>query len=448
MDDKKLWESVLVEIELSVSLGSFNTWFKDTHILKREEGVITIGVPNPFVISWLVDKYNNIFLKLLRNLDPSVRSIVYAVSDKQKSELASSIKKENSQPKNTRELPLDKLAVNKEDNLNPRYTFDTFVVGPFNELAYSACQAIINKPVAYNPLFIYGKTGLGKTHIMQAVGNHIKSTGSVKKIFYITSERFSQEMVDCLQANKMHFFKEKYRKYDVFIMDDIQFLFSKEKTQEELFHLFNYLYDNNKQIIFSSDIHPNYIPNLENRLKSRFVAGMIVDIPEPDYESRLEIVKKKALMNNISLSTPIIEFVAANIEGNIREIEGAFNNIVHYMETKGKEPLLNEIKNLIKVNKRPVKNLSIKEVTKIVSGFYNIEEESIYDKSRKKEVVKPRQVLMYLLREIFNISYPSIGQKLGGRDHTTVIHSCDKIKKDLKVDGTLLQEIEELKLLL
>lgn len=446
MDDKKLWESLLVEIELSVSPGSFNTWFKDTHIVKREEGIITVGVPNPFVITWLVDKYNNTFLRILRNLDSSIRSISYVVSDKKSTPTQN--KKEIPTTKNTNELPLEKSLVNKEDNLNPRYTFETFVVGPFNELAYSACQAIINKPVAYNPLFIYGKTGLGKTHIMQAVGNHIKHTGSSKKIFYITSERFSQEMVDAIQSNKVHFFKEKYRKYDVFIMDDIQFLVNKEKTQEELFHLFNYLYDNNKQIIFSSDIHPNYIPNLENRLKSRFVAGMIVDIPEPDYESRMEILKKKAGIHNIQLSKEIVEYVALNLEGNIREIEGAFNNILHYVETKGREPFMSEIKNLIKSNKRPTKNLSVKEVVKIVAGFYNIEEESLFDKSRRKEVVKPRQVVMFILREFFNVSYSLIGQKLGGRDHTTVIHSCEKIKSGIKTDANLLQELEELKLLL
>jgi chromosomal replication initiator protein len=357
-------------------------------------------------------------------------------------------KKDVVQLKNTKELPLDEPVVSKEDNLNPKYTFDTFVVGPFNELAYTACQTIIKKPVAYNPLFIYGNTGLGKTHIMQAVGNHIKNTGSAKKIFYITSERFSQDMFDAIQLSKMSVFKEKYRKYDVFIMDDIQFLSNKDKTQEELFHLFNYLYDNNKQIIFSSDVHPNYILNLESRLKSRFVSGMIIDIPQPDYESRLEIIKKKSARNGMVIQKDIVEFLASSIAGNIREIEGALNHVFHHIEIKGSDPTINEIKNLIKSDKKPVKALTVKEVAKIVSGFYNLDEESIYDKSRKKEVVRPRQITMYLLREIFNVSFPSIGQKLGGRDHTTVMHSYEKVKEDLKTDADLVKEIEELKQLL
>lgn len=448
MDNKKLWDAVLVEVELSVSPATFSTWFKDTEIIKQEDGVIYIGVGNMFVKTWLRDKCHNVLMRILRSLSPSVRSVEYVIQEKKQLEKKSTSKKEAVQLKNTRELPLTEIAVNREDNLNPKYTFESFVVGPFNELAYAGCQAIIKKPVAYNPLFLYGNTGLGKTHLMQAVGNYIKSTGSNKKIYYITSEKFSQEMFDAIQSNKMALFKEKYRKYDIFIMDDIQFLSNKEKTQEELFNLFNHLYDNNKQIIFSSDVHPNYITNLESRLKSRFVAGMIIDIPSPDYESRLEIIKKKASAANIDLKPEVIEFIASHVEGNIREIEGALNNVFHYMEIKEKEPNIGEIKNLIKVDKKPTKNISVKEVVKIIAGFYNVDENSIYDKSRKKEVVRPRQVTMYILREFFNVSFPTIGQKLGGRDHTTVIHSCDKIKEGLTNDGDLVEEINELKLLL
>jgi chromosomal replication initiator protein len=448
MDNKKLWETVLVEIELTISPANFTTWFTGTEILKEEDGVIFIGVSNLFAKTWLKDRYHNAILRILRNLAPSVRSIEYVVHEKNSSKQKEVSKKESLQTKNTTELPLSEVVINKEDNLNPKYTFDTFVVGPFNEIAHAACQAIIKKPVAYNPLFIYGNTGLGKTHMMQAVGNHIKNTGSSKKIFYITSERFSQDMLDAMQAGKMNIFKEKYRKYDVFIMDDVQFISSKEKTQEELFHLFNYLHDNNKQIIFSSDVHPNYIQGLESRLKSRFVSGMIIDIPKPDYESRMEIIKKKAKANNISLGQDIVEFVASEIDGNVREIEGVLNNLFHYMDVKKKELTIGEVKNLVTTNKQPVRNVSIKTVVKVVAGFYNIEEDFIYDKSRKKEVVRPRQVIMYLLREVFNVSYPSIGQKMGGRDHTTVMHSYEKIKSDLKVDSGLIKEIEELKLLL
>jgi len=251
-----------------------------------------------------------------------------------------------------------------------------------------------------------------------------------------------------MQAGKMGIFKEKYRKYDVFIMDDIQFLSNKEKTQEELFHLFNYLHENNKQIIFSSDVHPNFITGLESRLKSRFVSGMIVDIPQPDYESRLEIIKKKAFDHGVSLKREVIEFLAKELDGNIREIEGALNSISQHIELKEKDPSIETIKKVLKTEKKPTKNHTTKEVVKIVANFYNIEEDAIYEKSRKKDIIKPRQVIMYLLREYLDISFPSIGQKIGGRDHTTAIHSYEKIKEDLKTDPELIQEIDQLRQLL
>ena len=449
MDNKQLWNSVLVQMELTVSVASFTSWFRNSEITKIEEGIVYVGIENVFARGWVRENCRGPILKILREHSPSIRGIEFIIIDKKPGKEKPVLSKNEAiDQKTTKVLPLNEVVINKEDNLNPKYTFESFVVGPFNELAYSACQTIIKKPVAYNPLFIYGNTGMGKTHIMQAVGNHIKNTSTNKKVFYITSERWTQDMFDAIQANKMNVFKEKYRKYDVFIMDDIQFISNKEKTQEELFNLFNYLYENNKQIIFTSDTHPNMIPNLEKRLKSRLMSGMVVDVPEPGYESRMEIIKKKSLANNIVLSPETIEFLASHTEGNIREIEGALNNVFHYMDVKGKEPSISEVKSLIKIEKKPLKNLSVKEVVKIVTSFYNIEEELIYDKSRKKEVVRPRQVIMYLLREMFNVSYPSIGQKLGGRDHTTVIHSCDKIKEDLKVDADLASELAELKLML
>jgi chromosomal replication initiator protein len=345
-----------------------------------------------------------------------------------------------------RELPLADFYINKDDNLNPRYTFETFVVGPFNELAHAASQAIIKKPgIIYNPLFLYGDTGRGKTHLIQAIGNHIKNVDKSKKVYYITSEKFAVDYINSLQANKINYFKEKYRKYDVFIMDDIQFLSNKEKTQEELFHLFNNLYDNNKQIIFSSDKHPNFIPNLENRLKSRFAAGMIVDIPAPDHESRAAILRAKAQLNNLNISPEIVDYIATTIDTNIRELEGTLNSLIGQAQLKGKDLTLNDIKNIIKGSPKPKKAVSIKDIIKIVAGFYNIEEESIYEKSRRKEVVLPRQLTMYILREDFNVSYPSIGQKMGGRDHTTVIHSCEKIKNELKMNSMLVQELEQIR---
>jgi chromosomal replication initiator protein len=253
--------------------------------------------------------------------------------------------------------------------------------------------------------------------------------------------------VNAVQSNKPNSFKEKYRKYDVIIMDDIQFISTKEKTQEELFHLFNTLYENNKQIVFSSDKHPNYIPGLEDRLKSRFSAGMIVDINQPDYESRLAILKAKLRDSNISIPDDVLEYVATSIQGSIRELEGSLNSVIVQSQLKNRPISLTEVKNLIKNNIKPKKTVAIKDVVKTIADFFNIEEVTIYEKTRRKEIVKARQVVMYILREDFNVSYPLIGQKLGGKDHTTVIHSCLKIKNDLKTSPQLTQEIEQLRTL-
>jgi chromosomal replication initiator protein len=348
-----------------------------------------------------------------------------------------------------RELPLQEPSVNKDDNLNPRYTFESFVIGPFNELAHAAAQAIIKKPgIMYNPLFIYGSTGHGKTHLIQAIGNHIKTANPGKKVYYMTSEQFGQDCMNALQHQKMTIFKEKYRKYDVLIVDDIQFFSDKQKFQEELFHLFNTLYDNNRQIIFSSDKHPHFITGLEDRLKSRLSAGMTVDIPPPDKESRIAIISAKATQQGIPLSNEIIDYLAHTLNGNIRELEGAVNALLCQAELKNKEITMLDVRNYIKNNVKPKKSVAVKDVVRIISDFFNIKEDSIYEKTRHKEVIRPRQIIMYILREDFNISYPSIGQKLGGRDHTTVIHSCEKIKNDIKEDQGLFEEISQIRTLL
>lgn len=448
LDNKQLWEHALIEIELNVSKANFSTWFKNTHIIKRDSGTVFLGVPNEFVKDWLFNKYHKFILKALRVNEEGTRGLEYVVykDDQPHKESQQGSHKELREPIGTPLPSFNDLYIDKEDNLNPRYLFDSFIIGPFNELAHAASQAVIKKlGAAYNPLFIYGETGLGKTHLIQSIGNHVKKMGVGKKIHYTTSEKFSIDYINSVQANKVNGFKEKYRKYDILIMDDIQFLSNKEKTQEELFHLFNTLYDNNKQIIFSSDKHPTYIPDLENRLKSRFGAGMIVDIQTPDYESRLAILKSKAGTSNFSPPDETLEYLASIIQGNIRDLEGVLNLVICQSQLKNRYLNLNEIKALIKNSAKPRKSVSIKDVIKTVADFYNIEEDSIYEKTRRKEVVKPRQIVMYILREDFNISFPSIGQKLGGRDHTTVIHSCEKIKNDIKKDNFLLQEIEQIR---
>lgn len=444
MNTKQLWKNCLAEIENVISKANFSTWFKNTSIVKEDTGIIYIGVPNEFVRDWLINKYHKLITKTITDEYDGMRAVEYVIVKTENIKQEIIVSNENA-PK---ELPLQDLYINPEDNLNPRYHFNSFIVGTFNELAYAASQAIIENPgTKYNPFFIYGGTGLGKTHLIQATGNAIKEKFPNKKVHYMTLEKFATDFVSSLQNNKANSFKEKYRKYDLLIIDDIQFIGKMEKIQEELFHTFNTFHENNKQIIFSSDKHPNYIPELADRLKSRFAAGMIVDISEPEYESRLAILKVKLNDQNIDLGEDVIEYVASAVQGNIRELEGSLNLIVCQCKLKNKPLNLIEVKSLLKNNMKPKKNMAIKDVVKIVSDYYKLEESSVYEKTRKKEIVKARQVVMYLLREDFNVSYPLIGQKLGGKDHTTVIHSCLKIKLDLKNDPQLLQELEQIRIM-
>jgi len=450
MDNKQLWDSVLAEIEVSVSKANFLTWFKNTKIVKQDNGIIHVGVPNEFVKEWLLSKYDRQILKIFRNISENIRGVEYIIVS-----LSSTRGIENPQSPThntgafTPELPLNDLYINREDNLNPRYTFDNMVIGAFNELAHSATMAVIKHPgSAYNPLFIHGGTGLGKTHLAQAIGNQIKSMKTGKKVYYTPAEKFAIDYLNSVQNRSMNEFKEKYRRYDVFIMDDVQFMASKERTQEELFHLFNALYENNKQVIFTSDKHPNLLHGFEDRLKSRFGAGMIVDITNPEYEARVSIIQHKLKTSNFSLQPDMIAFIAESIECSVREMEGIVNSIVCQARFKNRELSINEVKMIIKNSIVPKKTASVKDVIRVVSEFYNIEEASLFEKTRKKEIVKPRQIAMYILREDFSISYPTIGEKFGGRDHTTVIHSCDKVKNSIKTNSTLTDELEQIRALL
>lgn len=441
VDVKKLWDDALVAIELGITPANFKTWFRDTRIVSIEDGTVTLGVPSVFVRDWLSDKFQSMILRVLRENATYVRNIEYAVVARTEK------KQENRSQSVNAALPLEEYYINKSDNLNPRYSFDTFVIGPFNALAHAAAKTVSDRPgITYNPLFIYGKTGHGKTHLIQAVGNHLKKNG--KKVFYVTAERFTVDYFNSLQSGTANSFKDKYRQYDVLVMDDVQFLNSKEKTQEELFHLFNTLHDNNKQIVFSSDIHPSLLSGMEERLRSRFVAGMIVDIPAPDLESRGAILRAKAAQNHLTLGEDVIEHLAETINGNIRELEGALNSIMCQSQLMGRILSLEEVKSIIKNSARPRRSMAIDDVVEKVAQFFNIEPASIYEKTRRKEVVKPRQLIMYILREDFAVSYPTIGQKLGGRDHTTVIHSCEKIKGELKKGGELEEEVAQIRSLL
>ncbi|OGG77529.1 hypothetical protein A3B35_01810 [Candidatus Kaiserbacteria bacterium RIFCSPLOWO2_01_FULL_54_24] len=446
MTNHELWQNALVQIELGTSEASFRTWFRNTDVANRDGGIVQVAVPSKIVKEWLLEKHHKLIMKALRGLDPAVRTVEYVVH---RAASVEQRKPGRTQPNDNTSLDLETLYIDKRDNLNPRYTFDTFVVGPFNQLAHAAAKAVIERPgLAYNPLFVYGATGRGKTHLIQAIGNHFKKTHANKKVLYVTSERFAVDYINAVRAGRANGFKDQYRANDVLIMDDVQFIANTEKTQEELFHLFNALHDNNKQIVFSSDKHPAMLPGFEERIRGRFAAGMIAEIPEPDVESRVAIIKAKLESHGFSIPEDIVRYIAENVRGNIRELEGILNMIVCKSQLKGKGISHADVRTLIKHNVKPNRGVSVDEVVRRIAGYYEIAEKSIYEKTRKKEVVKPRQIIMYILREEFNVSYPSIGEKLGGRDHTTVIHSCEKIKEEMKSSTSLEQEIDHIRMLI
>ena len=446
MDFNKLWKDALVEIELGVSRANFITWFKNTNIAGEEDGVLFVNVPNTFVKEWLSGKYHKFILKAVHGIHPPIKNIEYQISSS--SDLAP---KTYAAPKivpaqHDEQLGFSELYIDKEANLNPKYTFDSFIVGSFNEVAHAAAVAVTKNPGSvYNPLFIYGGTGLGKTHLLQAIGNRMKEQNQSAKVHYMTSEKFATEFISSVQNKTVYDFKEKYRKYNLLIIDDIQFFSDKLKIQEEFFHIFNTLYERNNQIVFSSDRSPKHIVGLEERLRSRFEGGMMVDVSKPEYESRLAILKTKVEGKGFPLSQEVIEFIAANIEENIRELEGALNSVIGQSKIKGKILSVNEIKEILKKNAKPQKTVTFSDIIRTIAQFYEINEKVLFEKTRRKEVVKPRQVAMFLLREDLNTSYPFIGQKFGQRDHTTVIHAYKKISGLLKKDEKLNSEINNIR---
>lgn len=443
MINEQLWQIVLTQIQLEISPANFSTWFKNTKIVSQEDRVITISVPNSFAKEWIENKYNKNIIKILRNIDVDFKEIKYIV--KRETEEKKKIDP-FSIDKDIRQLNFETFDINKETNLNPKYTFDNFVIGPFNELAHAASLAVIdNLGSVYNPLFIYGGTGLGKTHLLQSVGNAIVKKSN-KKVKYITTEKFTSSVVNAIRSQGMEELKEMFRSFDLLILDDVQFLSGKEKTQEEFFHIFNFLHENNKQLILSSDRPPKAIQSLTERLRSRFEGGMIVDISYPDYETRLAILKTKCKEKNYRFSEDILDYIATNVQKNIRELEGCLNKLIVYHKLNNKLPTLEITKGLLR-NFVLSKNThtSPKEIIKAVSDFYDIKEKDILSTSRKKEVVKPRQIAMYLLKNELNVSYPFIGRKMGGRDHTTVIYACEKMSKLLQRDESLGGEIELIK---
>ncbi len=443
MVKEELWQAVLAQIQLNISQANFATWFKDTSITSCKEGQVLVSVPNSFAKEWLENKYGKTIFKILYNLDEEIKEVKYSVG---KVELKILKRAQVTLPP-AGQLEFEEFKVNEETNLNPRYTFENFVVGPFNELAHAAAWATTKKPgLVYNPLFVYGGVGLGKTHLLQAIGNIIIKNFSQKKVRYIPAEKFTAGVVSSIKNHDIENFKTKCRAIDVLILDDVQFLAGKEKTQEEFFHTFNTLYENNKQIVLSSDRPPKAIPALAERLRSRFEGGMIGDIGYPDYETRIAILKTKSQERGTSFSEEVLDYIASNIQRNIRELEGALNRLIAYQKINNQTANLEIAKSLLRnLFLSPNKVANPRKIIQVVSEFYDLKEKEILSSSRKREIVKPRQIAMFLLREILKSSYPFIGRKFGGKDHTTAIHACGKILKELATDENLTNELDLIK---
>ncbi len=463
MDDKKqLWDAVLGALEVSISKANFTTWFRNTNILENQNGEVVIGVPNAFTKEWMENKYHKEISQAITSITRQpVRRISFIIG-KAAQATASQMPQQENLSIHTNTPNLTPATVLREEieqivakesrdtldpatNLNPKYTFESYIVGSNNELAAAACRAVaVNPGGAYNPLFIYGGVGLGKTHLMQSIGNEVLKRSPNKKIQYVTCEKFTNEMVEALGRHKMEQFKNIYRDVDVLILDDVQFLSGKEKTQEEFFHTFNALYESNKQIVLSSDRPPKAIQTLEERLRSRFEGGMIADISSPDLETRMAILREKAKLFGMNLSDDIVSYIASNIQNNIRELEGALKRVIASAELSNREPTLESTKEILaSIIQTPKKRALLpRQVLEAVASFYDLSLEDLKGKSRKKETVVPRQIVMYLLREEVKSSYPTIGRELGGRDHTTAMHACQKIESQVQKDESLSQEIE------
>ena len=457
MNNEQIWQATLGELEINLSRVNFVTWFKDTFLSSFENGRAIICVPNAFVKKWLEEKYHKNIVNSLENITKQkLQEIIYKIElHRQNSGTASmpaqTEKNQENQatPKNEeqiKESPRNTTA--NRFGLNPKYVFENFVVGRGNELAHAACRAVVNNlGKAYNPLFIYGGVGLGKTHLLQAIGNEVAK--KTDKILYTTSEKFTNNYIQAVQTGKGKDFKNMYRNVDLLLVDDVQFMGGKDGTQEEFFHTFNELQQSDKQIVMTSDRAPKSIPAIEKRLISRFESGMVADVGKPDVETKIAILEKKSLEKNFPLDKDVLMYIANNVQNNIRELEGALNKVVVIHQLNNSVPTLKSVKNALSdyVSGLQLKTLTPKEIIEAVSHFYEISLKDLIGNSRRKELVWPRQVAIYIIREELNTSYPSIGQEMGGRDHTTAMHAYNKILTELRDNENekLKQEIDSVK---
>ncbi len=448
-----LWQSVLGEIELSVSHATYTTWFKNTELVDQNDVGVVIAVPNIFAKKQFEVKFNEQIKTVLNKNGINPKQITYIVNTTGKhshiNRETTSTSVDTSITSSVDELlskNTPKTNQNNVGNLNPRYTFNNFIVGSSNDLAYTASQAVAANPgVKYNPLYLYGGVGLGKTHLMQAVGNEIIKNNPKMRVTYISSETFVNEFLDSIRFKKKDF-SEKYRNVDVLIVDDMQFIAGKEKTQEAFFHTFNHLHQNNKQIIICSDKPPKSIPTLTERLRSRFEMGMTIDIQMPDFETRCAILNIKASLSGINLSKETTEYLATNIKTNVRELEGALNQLLAYAEMRGIEPDLSTAEGLLgNIRHSRPQHISSKQIIEKTAKHFQLDINELCGIKRDKYIVVPRQIAMYLLRSELHLSFPKIANELGRKDHTTAIHSIEKIEKAIKLDYVIREQVASIR---
>lgn len=434
-----IWNAVLAEIEVSVSRASYATWFKNTELTSVSNDQVVVSVPNIFAKQQLEVKYDKTLRELLSKNGLSVSSISYRIGDAPKKPISDNLQK-LAPAQNPGQSTSSKSAV-----LNERYTFENFIVGSGNELAYAACQAIAANPgTKYNPLFIYGGVGLGKTHLIQAVGNGIREHTPDAKIVYISTETFVNEFLDSIRFKKQGF-ADRYRSADVLIVDDIQFIAGKEKTQDEFFHTFNALHQANKQVILTSDKPPKAIPTLEERLRSRFEWGMAIDIQPPDLETRQAILQSKAQSHDFVVPDEVVEYLAKHIQTNIRELEGSLNQLIAFCELRNIEPDIPTIQALLKGSQQRPRHITPRLIIEKTAQHFDIKLQELTGPKRDKGIVMPRQVAMYLLRSELHLSFPKIATELGRKDHTTALHSVDKVERLLSQDFVTRQHIQEIR---
>ena len=427
------WNDVLDIIKVELTEVSYNTWLKTIIPINISDNTIILGAPNDFTKGILEGRYLNLIKNAIMEVTKKEYSIVFVIPGEEEiPDMGQTIKQD---------LPEN----NQRSQLNPKYSFNTFVIGNSNRFAHAASLAVAEAPAqAYNPLFIYGGVGLGKTHLMHAIGHYILSQNPNTKVVYVTSEKFTNELINSIREYRNEEFRNKYRNVDVLLVDDIQFIAGKEGTQEEFFHTFNALHEANKQIIISSDRPPKEIPTLEDRLRSRFEWGLIADIQAPDLETRIAILRKKANMENIEVQDEVMQYIATKIKSNIRELEGALIRVVAYSSLTNKAITVDlaeeALKDIISNNKP--REITVNLIKEEVSNQYNIKMEDFNSKRRTKAIAFPRQIAMYLTRELTDLSLPKIGDEFGGRDHTTVIHACDKINNNMADDDDFKDKIE------